>query len=66
MRTLGGEVVGGCWGRPPFGGSLLEAFPVACVAVLPGCILSGLIALPARRGIKRHLHAPSLAEGSAG
>lgn len=37
MRTHGGEVVGGRWGRSLVDDSLAEAFPAAWVAVLVCC-----------------------------
>jgi len=37
MRTLGGEVARGRWGRSLFGGSLSESFAAAGVAVLVCC-----------------------------
>jgi hypothetical protein len=44
MRTLGTEVARGRWGRSLVGGSRLEAFPVARVAVLVCCTAFGLVA----------------------
>jgi hypothetical protein len=39
MRTTGGKVARGRWGRSLVGGSLSEAFPVARVAVLGCCTM---------------------------
>jgi hypothetical protein len=43
MRTLGGEVVGGRWGRSLVGGSLSEAFWAARVAVFLCCLALDLL-----------------------
>ena len=42
MRTLGGEVVRGRWGRSAAGGSLSEPLAVGDVAVLRCCTAAGL------------------------
>ena len=56
MRTLGSEVAGGRWGRPPFGGSSSEAFAVDDVAVALCCTALGpppqRSVIPERSGIR--------------
>jgi hypothetical protein len=43
MRTPGGEVIRGRWGRSLFDSGLSEAFPADCVAVLLCCTVLGLV-----------------------